>query len=267
MSEVVSLEDRDGAVEATVEALRSSSIAVVPTDSVYALAADAFTPLATQRLFGAKRRGRGIPLTVLIRSPRQTTGLVEEIPEEAERLMASYWPGPLTLVFRATDGLGWDIGDTGGTVALRMPTEDFLLQVIAQIGPIATTGANRRGQPVATTLEEAHEQFSTSVAVLVDGGERTGATSTIVDVSRGHVEILREGAISSAEIRAVAAGEVGWGDRLDLDPAPDEAAPDGSPVPDPAPDAQAKVPPNPELLVDVDDDTASEHGPASGGRP
>lgn len=211
MSEVVGIDPMGVARDRVVGALRARDLVVLPTDSVYGLAADAFAKSATQRIFGAKRRGRRIPLAVLIRGPRQTTGLVEEISEAAERLMAAYWPGPLTLVFRAADGLTWDIGDNAGSVSLRMPTDELLLSVIAEIGPVAVTSANRQGQPVPVTVADAQEQLGDSVSLYVDGGERSGRASTVVDVTGQGAEVLREGAIQADAVQAVSTGAVGWG--------------------------------------------------------
>jgi len=214
VSEIISLADDPTAARArALEALRDGLLVVVPTDSVYALVADAFSKAATQRMFGAKRRGRSVPLPVVIRSQRQTTGLVEDIPEFAERLMAAYWPGPVTLVFAAAEGLTWDVGDAKGTVSLRMPTDDFLLGLVGAIGPLAVTSANRKGQPVPTTAQQAQELLGQSAAVYIDGGERRGATSTIVDVTRDRAHVLSEGAVSAADIEAVATGATPWGQR------------------------------------------------------
>jgi len=208
VSEIVSLaEDPEAARDRAVKALRDGKIIVLPTDSVYALCTDAFSKLGTQRLFGAKRRGRATPLSVLIRSQRQTIGLVEEISEAAERLMAAYWPGPLTLVFPAAEGLSWDIGEAQGTVALRMPTDDLLLELIADVGPLAVTSANRRGEPVPETAAAARRQLGLAVSVYLEGGERQGSASTVVDVTRARPEVLREGAIPADDILRVADGE------------------------------------------------------------
>jgi L-threonylcarbamoyladenylate synthase len=206
MTEVVAVEDESARGRA-VEVLRGGWLVVLPTDSVYALAADAFSKVGTQRLFGAKRRGRATPLTVIVRSPRQTTGLAEEISEPAQRLMAAYWPGPLTLVFRAVDGLSWDIGETRGTVSLRMPADDLLCDLVADVGPLAVTSANRRSEPVPTTAAAARRQLGLSAALYLDGGERSGVSSTIVDVTGERAEVLREGAIPADDVVRVAAGE------------------------------------------------------------
>lgn len=199
--------------EQAADLLRKGRVVVLPTDSVYGLAADAFSKLGMQRLFGAKRRGRNTPVTVVIRSPRQTTGLVEAIAEPAERLMAAYWPGPLTLVFRAVPELNWDIGAAQGTVSLRIPRDDLLLELVGDVGPLAVTSANHHGKPVATSAAEAQRQLGLSAALYLDGGERDAPTSTVVDVTRGAAEVLREGAIPADHIEQVATGALPWGDR------------------------------------------------------
>lgn len=213
VSERIPADDVAAAAERVVESLREASLAVVPTDTVYAVIADAFQPMATARLFGAKRRSRDLPLTVLLRSPRQVNGLVSEVPESADRLMASYWPGPLTVVFRASEGLTWDIGTSNGTVSLRLPADELLLAVAAEIGPLASSGANRSGEPVPHNADDAELQLGLTAAVYVDGGVREGPASTIVDVTRGFAEVLREGAIPAGHIAQVASGQVPWGAR------------------------------------------------------
>jgi len=238
VSEIISLADDPAAARArALEALRDGLLVVVPTDSVYALVADAFSKAATQRMFGAKRRGRSVPLPVVIRSQRQTTGLVEDIPEFAERLMAAYWPGPVTLVFAAAEGLTWDVGDAKGTVSLRMPTDDFLLGLVGAIGPLVVTSANRKGQPVPTSAQQAQELLGQSAAVYIDGGERHGATSTIVDVTRDRAHVLSEGAVSAADIEAVATGATPWGRRPDAAAVEGAAPVEGAAAPPPRPDA------------------------------
>lgn len=209
MSEVVPADEQ--AVERVVETLRKGQLAVVPTDSVYGVVADAFSALGTQRLFAAKRRDRRLPLPVLIRSPRQTTGLVEELSEAAERLMAAYWPGPLTLVCRAAEGLTWDLGELGGALSLRMPSHDLLLDVVKEVGPVACTAANRAGEPPPTTLDDARAQMGGAAALYVDAGTCDGPRSTVVDVTRAGAQVLAEGAIAAAHVAAVAEGRVGWG--------------------------------------------------------
>lgn len=202
--------DREAAVTAAAAALRGGHLVVLPTDTVYGVAADAFDQEGTARVFTAKQRSRRLPLPVLVRSPKQVIGLVTTVPETAERLMAAYWPGPLTIVVPADPNLTWDLGDNEGTVALRMPMDDVTLQIIREVGPLAVTSANASGQPAARTAQDAETALGESVLVYVDDGPRPDlAASTIVDLTREEPAIVREGAISGEEALAVARGDLG----------------------------------------------------------
>lgn len=201
--------DHDRAVQAAAAALRGGNLAVLPTDTVYGVAADAFDHEGTQRVFRAKDRSRAFPLPVLVRSPKQVIGLVTAVPETAERLMAAYWPGALTIVVASDPNLTWDLGEAQGTVAVRMPMDEVTLEVIRAVGPLAVTSANRSGRPPARTAEEARAELGDAVLVYVDGGPRTDtAPSTIVDLTRGDAQVLREGTIPVDEVLAVARGEL-----------------------------------------------------------
>lgn len=202
-------DDRSDAVAAAAEALRNGDLVVLPTDTVYGVAADAFSARGTNRIFEAKKRSRAFPLPVLVRSPKQVIGLVTRVPVEAERLMAAWWPGPLTLVVKSDPNLIWDLGDAAGTVALRMPLDDVTLDVIREVGPLAVTSANRSGHPPARTAAEARESLGDEVAVYVDGGERSDqAPSTIVDLTREELHVLRAGDLDRDLVLRVARGEV-----------------------------------------------------------
>lgn len=212
---------RDEAVATAAAALREGGLVVMPTDTVYGLAADAFRSEATQALFHAKRRSRRFPLPVLIRSPKQLAGLCTVVPEVADLLMAAFWPGPLTLVVPAEPNLAWDLGDAEGTVSVRMPLDEVALAVVREVGPLAVTSANLSGQPPAPTAEAARQQLGDAVGVYLDGGARRARRpSTIVDLTRGHPHVLREGALDSAQVLAVARGEL---DPVEVEPYdPDE---------------------------------------------
>ena len=213
-------DDPEGVRTRVIEVLNDGGIVVLPAEGVYAVVADAFNATATQRIFGARRRSRAVPLPVLIRSQRQVSGLVMEVPDCADRLMASYWPGPLTLIFKHGDTLTWDLGDTRGTVQLRLPTDDFLLEVIGVVGPIAATSANRLAKPRPRTVEAAREMLGTLVQLYVDGGTREGKVSSVVDVSRGRAEVRRVGAITRDHLLQVANGVVAWGRAPRIAPTP-----------------------------------------------
>lgn len=201
-------DDRAGAVEAAAAALRRGELVVLPTDTVYGVAADAFSAEGTGRIFHAKQRDRSLPLPVLVRGPKQVTGLVTGVPEAAERLMAAYWPGALTLVVSADPNLAWDLGDAEGTVAVRMPLDEVALDVIRAVGPLAVTSANISGQPPATDVATAREQLGEAVEVYLDGGPRgERSPSAVVDLTRRSPRVLRAGDLDSEEILAVARGE------------------------------------------------------------
>ncbi len=201
-------DDREAAVRGAVEALQAGDLVVLPTDTLYGLVADAFNPAATAKLFRAKKRSRGVPLSVLIRSPKQLLGLVTSVPEEAERLMAAYWPGPLTIVVPHDPHLQWDLGDAAGTVAVRMPFDEVTLEVIRSVGPVACSTANLAGSRPCATAEAARDQLGDAVAVYVADGARSGlAASTIIDLTRDQPYVLRDGPIPGTEALEVARGE------------------------------------------------------------
>ena len=197
--------DPTAGIEAAVAALRRGELAVLPTDTVYGLAADAFSPGAVGRLLEAKGRGRDMPTPVLVGALRTLDGLVDDVPPVARALVEAHWPGPLTLVVRHAATLAWDLGETRGTVALRMPLDPVALSVLAQTGPLAVSSANRSGLPPATDAAEAARQLGTAVAVYLDGGTSgEPVPSTIVDLTGERPRVLRLGAVSVEQLRALA---------------------------------------------------------------
>jgi tRNA threonylcarbamoyl adenosine modification protein (Sua5/YciO/YrdC/YwlC family) len=200
-------EDREqweGLVEVGGRMVAQGGLVVLPTDTVYGLGCDPFNPSAVEALFKAKARGRDLPLPVLVHTWRQAIGLVEDITEHARLLIAEYWPGPLTIVLRESPGIGWDLGDSRGTVAVRMPKHDFALALIERTGPLAVTSANRSGMPTPSSIEGVAEQLGGQVDVFFDTGPSSGGSaSTIVDLSGTGVRVLREGAIAASEIERV----------------------------------------------------------------
>lgn len=202
MSDLLPADD-PGTAERLADELRAGLLVVVPTDTTYALAADAFTPSATRRLMRARASGRNRPLPVAIRTPYQVGALAEDVSEAAQTLMDALWPGPLTLILPAAPRLAADLGNTRGTVQLRMPADDVLAEVIRRVGPLALTGAHRRGEEGASTAEEARVQLGRSVAAYADAGTLEGPRSTIVDARGETVVVLREGAITGDELREI----------------------------------------------------------------
>ena len=131
--------------------MQRGELVVLPTDTVYGIGADAFDPDAVRRLLAAKGRGRDMPPPVLVSAPTTLDALAVGVPSYARALIDELWPGPLTLVCRQQPSLQWDLGDTRGTVAVRMPDHAVALELLARTGPLAVSSANRTGLPAATT--------------------------------------------------------------------------------------------------------------------
>ena len=189
-------------------AIGRGDLVVLPTDTVYGLAADAFNPAAVQKLIDTKGRTRQSPPPVLIPGIPTLDALAESVPDEVRELVAAFWPGGLTIILPAQSSLVWDLGETKGTVALRMPSNRLALELLSETGPLAVSSANLTGQPAATTAAEAEAMLGDSVAVYLDGGEAGTIASTIVDATAlalpvGKLRIVREGAIPSDDIRAL----------------------------------------------------------------
>jgi tRNA threonylcarbamoyl adenosine modification protein (Sua5/YciO/YrdC/YwlC family) len=193
-------------IAAAVSAVLSGELVVMPTDTVYGLGADAFSPTAVTRLLTAKGRGRDMPPPVLVGTVRAAVALVEDLGSDGQRLIDEFWPGGLTLVCRAARTLSWDLGETKGTVAIRMPEDAVALDLLRETGPMAVSSANLSGSPSAMTAAEAREQLGEAVSVYLDGGTVAGGVaSTILDLTGPQPRLLRRGAISVGRLREVAA--------------------------------------------------------------
>jgi tRNA threonylcarbamoyl adenosine modification protein (Sua5/YciO/YrdC/YwlC family) len=188
-------------------AISRGELVVMPTDTVYGIAADAFDATAVQRLLDAKGRGRSSPPPVLVPTLATLDALAHTVPDAVLVLTRELWPGPLTIVLPAQPSLVWDLGETNGTVALRMPDQRIALELLADTGPLAVSSANRTGRPPATTAQQAVDELGESVAVYLDAGPTPGATpSTILDATAlaagtGPLTILRLGALDEATLR------------------------------------------------------------------
>ncbi|MFX0538063.1 L-threonylcarbamoyladenylate synthase [Ornithinimicrobium sp. Y1847] len=219
---------REGALEAAAASVRAGKVVVLPTDTVYGVGADAFDVVAVAMVLAAKHRGREMPPPVLVPSPRTVDGLAIDVPMYARILMRQFWPGPLTLVLRSQPSLQWDLGETNGTVALRMPDDEVALLLLAEVGPMAVTSANVSGQPAAQSGQEALDQLGGAVATYLDDGPRTGgAPSTIVDCTGEEPVILRLGALSGEELRAVLGATTLHDEPPVLEPEPVDGDPEG----------------------------------------
>jgi len=205
------------------QAIGRGDLIVIPTDTVYGVAADAFSPPAVQRLLDAKGRGRNQPPPVLVGTKEMLAALAESVPEPVQRLVDAFWPGGLTIVLPAQPSLVWDLGETQGTVAVRMPEGRVVLELLAETGPLAVSSANLTGKAAAISALDAEKMLGDSVAVYLDDGmSRNGVASTIVDATslvrrgpdaeEGVVRILRDGVVTREQLREV------LGDLLEPEP-------------------------------------------------
>lgn len=191
-------------IDEAVNAVRCGELVVLPTDTVYGIGADAFNANAVAALLAAKGRGRQLPPPVLVGAVSALDALAADVPAGARALAVAFWPGALTLILTAQPNLAWDLGDTFGTVALRMPDHPAALALLARTGPLAVSSANRTGHLAAVTAAAAQDQLGKSVRVYLDSGTSPGGVaSTIVDATGEHLRIVREGAISWADLSSV----------------------------------------------------------------
>ncbi|MBB1254949.1 L-threonylcarbamoyladenylate synthase [Streptomyces alkaliterrae] len=199
--------DRRTGLREAAAAVRRGELVVLPTDTVYGIGADAFSPEAVGDLLDAKGRGRGMPSPVLIGSPNTLHGLVTDFSEAAWDLVDAFWPGALTVVARHQPSLTWDLGDTSGTVAIRMPLHPVAIELLTEVGPMAVSSANLTGHPAPQDCQSAQDMLGDSVAVYLDGGPTPAAVpSSIVDVTGEVPVLLRAGAISAEELRKIVPG-------------------------------------------------------------
>ncbi len=194
-------------------AIGRGELVVIPTDTVYGIAADAFSPSAVRALVEAKGRTLSSPPPVLVPGVQTLEALAEHVPDAVRALVEEFWPGPLTVIVPARSSLDWDLGETRGTVALRMPDDPIALELLSETGPLACSSANLTGEPPARTGAEAFESLGDAVSVVLDAGERGEVSSTIVDATsldlpQGKLRILREGVISREAIVAIVGADL-----------------------------------------------------------
>lgn len=196
--------EREAGLQAAVEAVRRGSLVVFPTDTVYGVGADAFDPESVRLLLRAKGRGRDMPPPVLVSSVATLDALATDLGDDVRVLVEACWPGPLTLVCRQQPSLRWDLGDTRGTVAVRMPDHALALALLERTGPLAVSSANRSGEHPASSAAEAQGMLAEAVEVYLDGGTLPPRRpSTIVDVTGDQPRVLRTGALQLAKLQAL----------------------------------------------------------------
>lgn len=210
-------EQRSEGLERAQRAISDNMCVVLPTDTVYGIAADAFSPQAVTLLLASKGRSRRMPPPVLIPRLSALDGLATDVPDDARKLAQEFWPGGLTLILHAQPSLNWDLGETMGTVALRIPEDEVALELLALTGPLAVSSANRTGQAPAQTASQAREQLAESVEVYLEDGFRPAegteaVASTIVDATSQPFRVVRSGAISLDRLREIVPGILAEGE-------------------------------------------------------
>ncbi|NNU25975.1 L-threonylcarbamoyladenylate synthase [Isoptericola sediminis] len=193
------------AIDEAVNTISRGGLVVLPTDTVYGIGADAFDADAVAALLAAKGRGRQMPPPVLVPDTRTLDGLAVDVPASARALVEAFWPGGFTIILRSQPSLQWDLGETHGTVALRMPDHPAALALLRRTGPLAVSSANRTGGPAATEAAEAVDQLGDAVGCYLDGGTAPGGVaSTIVDATGPELRVVRQGAVTLAALREIA---------------------------------------------------------------
>lgn len=207
MSRIYDCQDPDTrtlAMRAAVDAVKAGRLVVLPTDTLYGLGCDAFDNQAVASLLQTKHRGPDMPVPVLVGSWDTIQGLVHTYSDQARALVEAFWPGGLSIVVPQAPSLTWNLGDTRGTVMLRMPLHPVAIELLRETGPMAVSSANISGHAPATTAIAAKQQLGNAVNVYLDGGEcAIGTPSSIVDLSGPAPKLLREGAISAERIGEV----------------------------------------------------------------
>jgi len=199
-------EEREEGIAAAGRAVQRGRLVIMPTDTVYGIAADAFNSDAVAALLSAKGRGRQMPPPVLVSAKTTLEALASGIPDWARALVEELWPGPLTVVVHQQTSLQWDLGDTKGTVAVRMPDHEIALELLSRTGPMAVSSANRTGIPAALNADDAENMLGERVRVILDAGPTPGAVpSTIVDCTTDEGRVLRQGVINLDRLNEIAA--------------------------------------------------------------
>ena len=204
----------DEQIARAVALLRAGELVAFPTETVYGLGADASNPLAVAKIFAAKGRPADHPLIVHLASAGAMKRWARELPAAAEKLAATFWPGPLTMILKRAPGVLDQVTGCQDTVGLRVPNHPLALALLAEFagadhGGLAAPSANRFGRISPTSADHVRHELGDAVAMVLDGGPcAVGIESTIVDLSRGGAVLLRPGAIAAAELAQVLGSEV-----------------------------------------------------------
>ena len=189
------------------ERIRQGQVLGMPTDTFYGLAADPVNLRAVERIYEIKSRSRHKPLSLLVESIDAAANLSPDVPQVFHELAEKYWPGPLTIIVKASSRLPLKVTANTGNVALRVPDAPIPIAIIREIGfPITATSANLLGSAECTTAECVRDQLGERISMIVNGGpSKRDVPSTIVDLSGDPTQwqIIREGAVPAEEISQI----------------------------------------------------------------
>ena len=189
------------AVREAAEAVLRGGVIAFPTDTVYGLSCSLMDPSAVEFIYRLKRRPRDLSVIALVPEPDAVYPLVDALPEVAEALIRRFWPGPLSIIFRASPLVPPRVSGERGTVALRMPKHPLCHALLEAVGgPLVSSSANLSGQPPCADAGEIVQVFGNQIDVVLDGGPSpSNLPSTVIDVSTGRVQVVREGAVDVSE--------------------------------------------------------------------
>jgi L-threonylcarbamoyladenylate synthase len=208
MSQVFKVDDKASeqdvqlGVEAAIAAVKNGGLAVIPTDTSYAVICDAFNAEAITKLRSAKKQTSDIALPIAASSIETIRG-VANFSIIANDLASAFWPGALTLLTVAQDSLAWNIGQAGSALAVRVPHHEVAQAVLSGIGPTVMTGAQVFGSPSVQTVEQAQNELLDSVDVYLDGGALSPCISTIIDATTNNLRLIRKGELTLVQLREV----------------------------------------------------------------
>jgi L-threonylcarbamoyladenylate synthase len=188
---------------AAVAALERGEVIVFPTETLYGLGADALDPTAVDRVLQLKGRDPANPISVLVADRAMLSSLVSEISPMAEKFIARFWPGPLTLVLPARRDIPRPLLNTDGGVGVRISSHPTAAAIVQALGrPLTATSANPTGQSPARTVQQARDYFGGEIEIFIDGSELTSTTgSTVAEIIGDRIRIIREGEITRDQLQ------------------------------------------------------------------
>ena len=187
-----------------IASLQSGNVIVFPTETVYGLGADALNHEAVEKVFQLKGRNPENPIPIIVADQTMLRGLIDKIPPIAEKLIDRFWPGPLTLVLQAGPDTPKQLLNIRGGVGVRISSQPIATQLAQELGrPLTATSANPSGKQAASTIQQAENYFAGEIEIFVDGGKLPAKIgSTVVEVIKDRIKIIREGEISVSQLAA-----------------------------------------------------------------